>query len=96
MEDMEQAQVDMMLEKIERLVKVGWALAFLSFGMGVWATTLQNRVTNLELQFSDQKKDRDASMAEWRTWREMMTGKQASIDAKLDIVIAKQADRTKQ
>lgn len=80
---------------MERLAKVGWALATLSFGMGVWATALQGRVSILESNIADFKsnmaefkKDRDISQAEWRTWRESMTGKQASIDAKLDIVIS--------
>lgn len=76
-----------MLGKIERLVKVGWALAVLSFGMGVWATTLQFRVSTAETSITKMQSERDGDQKEFQSWRNSKDSHDASMDTKLDFIV---------
>lgn len=76
-----------MLAKIERLVKVGWALAVLSFGMGVWATTLQYRVSSVETSVSKIQSQREVEQKEDEERRKQQAAHDAAMDTKIDFIV---------
>lgn len=70
-------------EIVAPIAKGVWALVALGFMGGVWATTLQGKVEQLE-SWAD---ERNTAITEYNEWRRDMATKVGEIDAKLEILL---------
>ncbi len=80
---MPEKDIQTLRDIVAPIVKGVWALAALGFAGGVWATTLQNKVENLEQWTVERKK----GIEEYELFRRDQSDRLARIEEKLDNVI---------